>query len=54
MCQNHKEEVVIMYGIIPLHVIWLLVHPRAVTDPTTEHHCEDHLEDLQEKKSVIQ
>lgn len=32
-----------MHGVIPLQ---LLVHTRAVTDPTAEHHCEDHLEDL--------
>lgn len=42
-----------MCGIIPLHVVWPLVHSRAVTDPTTEHHCEDHLEDLKEKKRRV-
>lgn len=32
-----------------------LVHSRAVTDPTTEHHGEDHLKDLDKKQnSVIQ
>lgn len=35
----------------------LLVHPGAVTDPTAEHHGEDHLEDLKQVKgqySLIQ
>lgn len=42
LCSNHEEEE-LMHGVIPLQ---LLVHTRAVTDPTAEHHCEDHLEDL--------
>lgn len=31
----------------------LLVRPRAVPDPAAQHHCEDHLKNLNETKIFL-